>query len=382
MKKHMEEMIMIKILDEGILYRNPLPQLRVVHACFPVIQELSEQELLCVYRRGTAFESADGVIGKLRSTDGGKSWVEEGVVWDLSKDNKPYSYRSGNLTKLRDGTLLLLSSRWDRSDPDKPLYNPKTEGYLPAEVVLFRSLDNGRSWLAPQVVPLPEGIIGNHSGPILELSNGHLLLPFETWKDYDDLNPAEQRAMALFSNDDGKTWGNPTAVADGTIQGIFYWDQHIIALDNGHLFTMFWVHDAKADKDLQIHYAISKDEGCIWTRPKPTGINGQVSCPVEVGHGRLLLIYNLRYAERPGIMAVLSENGGKTWDFAHQVMLWDAQSQTNVGTASQARAIADMATFGFGKPDAHKLTNGDILISFWCTQACVTHIRWCRLRVK
>lgn len=373
---------MIKILDEGTLYRNPLPQLRVIHACFPVIQELSEQELLCVYRRGTAFESADGVIGKLRSTDGGKSWVEEGIVWDLSKDNKSYSYRSGNLTTLRDGTLLLLSSRWDRSDPDKPLYSLKTEGYLPAEVVLFRSADNGRSWSAPQMIPLPEGIIGNHSGPILELSNSHLLLPFETWKDYDVLNPANQRAMALFSNDDGKTWGNATVVADGTSQDIIYWDQRIIALSDGHLFAIFWTHDMKTDKDLPIHYAISKDEGRTWTKPESTEINGQVSCPVEIGDGRLLLVYNLRYAERPGIMTALSENRGKTWDITHQITVWDAQSRANVGAASQARAIADMSTFGFGKPDTQKLTNGDILVSFWCTQACVTHVRWCRLRVE
>lgn len=373
---------MMKILDEGILYCNSLPQLRVIHACFPVVQQLSKQELFCVYRRGTAFGSVDGVIGRLRSTDGGKSWVEEGVVWDLSKDNKPYSYRSGNLTTLRDGTLLLLSSRWDRSDPDKPLYSLKTEGYLPAEVVLFRSTDNGHSWSAPQMIPLPEGIIGNHSGPILELSNSHLLLPFETWKDYDDLNPANQRAMALFSNDNGKTWGNATVVADDTSQDIIYWDQRIIALSNGHLFATFWTHDMKTDKDLPIHYAISKDEGRTWTKPESTGINGQVSCPVEIGDGRLLLVYNLRYAERPGIMAVLSENGGKTWDLTHQITVWDAQGRANVGAVSQARAIADMSTFGFGKPDAQKLTNGDILVSFWCTQACVTHIRWCRLRVE
>lgn len=297
-------------------------------------------------------------------------------------DNKPYSYLAGGITTLRDGTLVLLGSRWDRSDPDKPWYNPKTEGYLPVEIVIFRSTDNGRSWSAPQVVPLPEGIIGNHAGRIEELSNGHLLLPVETWKDYDDLNPANQRTMALFSNDNGKTWGNPRTIADGVTQGIFYWDQLIIALNHGHLFATFWTHDMKTDKDLPIHYATSKDEGRTWTNPTSTGINGQVSCAVGIGNGRVLLVYNLRYAERPGIMAVLSENGGKTWDLTHQTTVWDAQGRANIGVASQERALADMVTFGFGKPDARKLINGDILVSFWCTEACVVHIRWCRLRVE
>ena len=81
-------------------------------------------------------------------------------------------------------------------------------------------------------------------------------------------------------------------------------------------------------------------------------------------------------------MAVLSENGGKTWDLTHQTTVWDAQGRANIGVASQERALADMVTFGFGKPDARKLINGDILVSFWCTEACVVHIRWCRLRVE
>jgi hypothetical protein len=117
-----KEMIMIKILDEDILYRNPLPQLRMVHTCHPVTQQLSKEELLCVYRRGTAFESADGVIGKLRSTDGGKTWdiTHQITVWDTQgranvettsqtraiADMSTFGFGKPDVQKLTSGDIL------------------------------------------------------------------------------------------------------------------------------------------------------------------------------------------------------------------------------------------------------------------------------------
>ena len=81
-------------------------------------------------------------------------------------------------------------------------------------------------------------------------------------------------------------------------------------------------------------------------------------------------------------MATLSEDGGKTWDLDNQVAIWDAYGEARVGVAAGGRELQQHVTIAFGKPDAQLLADGDILATFWCTQACVTHIRWCRLRVK
>jgi hypothetical protein len=260
---------MLTIIDEGILYRNPLPQLRPVHASFPFIRQLSEQEYLCVYRRGSAWESADGIIGKLRSTDGGRTWKEEGVVRENASDDKPYGYRGGALTCLSDGTLLLTSCRFDRTDPEKPIYNPVTEGYLPVDAALFRSSDSGRSWSSPQSVSLPDGEIGNPSGPVIELKDGRWLMPFETWKAYDDPNPPEQRTVGLFSDDKGKTWGNRTVIADGHAEGIVYWDSSIIVLDDSSLLAMLWTRNMKTDRDLPLHRTLFHDGGKHGAFPNP-----------------------------------------------------------------------------------------------------------------
>jgi hypothetical protein len=373
---------MIKILSEGVLFRNPYPDLRALHAYFPFIVELSEHEFLCTYRRGSAFASVDGLIGLLRSTDGGRTWVEEGVVWDGSKDERRYCYRTGPVTKLADGTLIIASCRFDRSDPDKPLYNPATEGYLPVDAALFRSRDGGRHWSAPQSVSLPGGEVGNPIGPIIELSDGCLMLTFETWKAYDDPRPPHQRTVAIFSHDQGKTWGEVTPVADGSSEGLVYWDSSITKLENDRLFALFWTRNLRSDQDLPIHYATSDDGGRTWSSPRSTGIEGHTTCPVYLGEERVLTVYTLRNVERPGIYAVLSEDEGKTWQFKDQVIIWDAAGQANVGLARSRRCLADMATYAFGKPQAIMTSNGDVLASFWCTQACVTHIRWCKLRVE
>lgn len=373
---------MIEIINSGILYRNPHPDFRPIHASFPVILPLFQGEMICVYRRGSAFSSVDGRIAQLRSLDGGITWAEEGLVWDGSKDGTNYCYRGAAPAMLTDGTVLMTCSRFDRSDPDKPVFSPETEGYLPCQVVVFRSRDGGHSWTPPQVVPLPEGMVANGSGPVIEVGGGRLLLPIETWKAYDDPNPPKQRAMALFSGDGGETWGEPTVVGDGVADGVYYWDQRIISLGGDRLFVIFWTHSLATDKDLSVHWATSEDGGRTWTKPQPTNIQGQVTCPVDLEGGRMAAVYNLRYADRPGVMATLSEDGGRTWDLDNQVAIWDAYGEARVGVAAGGRELQQHVTIAFGKPDAQLLADGDILATFWCTQACVTHIRWCRLRVS
>ncbi|MCE5249444.1 glycoside hydrolase [bacterium] len=372
---------MIHIVDQGILYRNPLPQLQPVHASFPFIIQISENEFLCTFRRGSAWESADGVICRLRSTDGGRTWIDEGVIWDGSGDDRPYSYRTGAMTRLSDGTLLMTSCRFDRSDPEKPIYNPLTEGYLPVDAALFRSTDGGRTWSLPQSVSLPEGEIGNPAGPVIELSDGRWLMPFETWKAYDDPHPARQRTVALFSGDRGKTWGDRTTIADGHEHGIVYWDSTIVPVEDGRLVSLLWTRNMKADKDLALHRTISDNNGATWSAPEPVGVMGHTTALVNIGGGCLCMLYSLRAAEQPGIMVILSENEGKTWYCSTQVMIWDARGQSHVGTAARDRCLADMATYAFGKPQAILTSDDDILAGFWCTVACVTHIRWCRLRI-
>ncbi len=371
---------MIKIIDSGIIYKNPQPDLKPIQAYFPFIEQLGKKELICIYSQGSAFGSVDRVLIKSRSLDGGKTWINDGLIWDTKNDNKKYSYNIGCITKLKDDSLVIVSTRWDRSDPDKPFYNPITEGYLPSEIILFWSFDNGYTWTSPQIVSLPNGLIGNNSGCIVELDDGNLLLPFETWKSYEDSSLAKQKALALLSKDYGKTWNELITVADGEVDGLYYWDERIIKSGINKLTAVFWTHDIKNDKDLKVHISFSEDNGKTWSKPKPTNLNGAVTYPVKLNDGRLLSVYSLRYGGLPGIYAALSYDEGNTWDLENQVILWDARGQSNIGSI-KSKEISTMMGYAFGMPSVKLLDNGKLIACFWCTDSCITHVRWCKLSI-
>src|SRR5689334_6397678 len=91
----------LKTVDEGVLYRNPNPGHWAVCAYLANILPLTETELLCFYRLGQAFYSYDGRIARLRSTDGGKSWAQEGLIRDPRQDATPFSYSAPHAIRLK-----------------------------------------------------------------------------------------------------------------------------------------------------------------------------------------------------------------------------------------------------------------------------------------
>ncbi len=372
----------MKIVDRGILYRNPRPEKESIHAYFADTVQLSASEFISTYWRTPESLSAEGRLMQSRSTDSGQTWQDEGLVYDLSGDDRLFSYRGHHLLRLSDGTLLLTANRWDRSDPEKPYYNPKTEGYLPCDITLFRSTDLGHTWSGPQVVPLPDAVIGNMSGPTIELPDGSLLLPCETWKSWDDPSPAPLRTFALFSRDGGATWGEMTSVADGMEEGIYYGDQRIINLDDARLLAVFWTHNFVENKDLPIHISYSENNGRTWSDPISTAIPGQVCGPVNVGGGRVFLAYNLRFGDRPGIVGIISNDNGASWNFDSQVMIWDPLARRDAANVSEDKTIASSLTdFTFGKPNTIRLMDGCIMVSFWSTVDGVTDVRWAKLEL-
>ena len=101
----------LDLVQEGILYCNPHPSRQAVCATSPNVVPLSDRELLCICRVGQALFSDDGKLAQLRSFDGGVTWVEDGLVRDPGDDSAPYTYSAPHASRLRNGTLLLVSQR-------------------------------------------------------------------------------------------------------------------------------------------------------------------------------------------------------------------------------------------------------------------------------
>lgn len=380
-----EIMNMIEIRDTGVIFQNPLPGVQPLQARMPGLCKLSEKEIMCVYMRGSAPLSLDSVYGVARSRDGGKSWYDEGVLWNRKNDHRAYSYGYGYPIRMADGEILFPGYRWDRSnsDSDFNVYNPKTLGAVPLDALLFRSRDGGRTWTAPQIIPPPDGItMANPTGRVLVLKNGDLLLPMETWKAWSDTGPIRQQSLIMFSSDGGKSWNRHVTVAMDPKHRILYWNGMFSRLESGRILVMYWTKDSKTENDLTIQATYSEDEGATWAPLYDTGIIGQMGCTIDVGKGRVLAVYNRRDEEKPGIWMVISKDGGKRWPRAGHTLLWDARGRNILGSTDEtnrSRSIYDEGLMAFGKPDVVHIAGNIFFAGFWCTSNFVMHLRYARL---
>lgn len=374
----------LRILDRGILYINPDPAHFHVFASHPHPLQLSAREFICTYQRGAGLYGADLNVALFRSQDGGATWQDAGLLYDKSDDDRPYSYHDGFLSRTSEGRLVVLTFRADRSDPQQTMFS-ETGGLISSQPVLLFSEDAGHTWTRPLPISLPDGVVATPANPVVELNEGTWMATFDQWHDYEDSSPYQPRMLALFSDDQGRSWENLTVIADGEPEGKGYWHGTTLRLSDGRLFTMFWAADmtdsSRGPQDLPIHYALADGTGRHWERPRPTNLPGQTNWVTELPDGRLGAIYTLRESPHPGFMAVLSGDGGATWDLENQIRLWDATGWTNLGISSPNKYPRSHDTIAFGAPTIMTTENGDLYASWWCTYASLTHLRWARLGV-
>lgn len=94
----------------------------------------------------------------------------------------------------------------------------------------------------------------------------------------------------------------------------------------------------------------SDDSGKTWTEPRDTGLYGFPSFLMELKDGRIFWIRG--YRRKPyGLRAVLSENGGKTWDAENEIVLRN-----------------DGGTSDLGYPSAAEFEDGRVLVVYWFNQ--------------
>ena len=377
-------MARLKMKDSGIMYINPNPAYGHVFASHPHPHQLPNGEFVSTYMRGGGLYAPDLNVGLLRSTDNGVTWADEGPLYDKSDDDRPYSYHSGFLSRMSDGTLVTLSFRTDRSDPDQPMFST-SGGLVEVESVLFFSQDDGHTWSSPRSLGLPEGMIATASTPIIELADGSWFVLYDRWHGYDDPGPYRPQMLGFYSRDRGESWGEEVIVADVSAEGKGFWHGKAIRLSDDRLYTMFWTGDmTRPDQgpiNLPLHCSIGDPTGRTWTPPESIGIPGQTNWPAELSDGTIGAIYTAREAEQPGFVVVLSEDGGKTWDLDNQVLVWDVSGWTHIGIPIADRYPRSHDTIAFGAPALTTTLDGDLYAAWWCTLNSVTHVRWARLGI-
>ncbi|MEW5977469.1 MAG: sialidase family protein [Acidobacteriota bacterium] len=269
----------------------------------------------------------------VRSTDGGATWSP---FPEVVGDYRYYGRDNPGIAELSDGKVL-VNAYW-------PLYAPvaqverrtdarffRTQPFPWARAtgrgrtLVFHSTDQGKTWLEPVHVDVSPFRSGWQTRPVVELSNGTLLLPCYE-EEYGPPPSGEGMTFSAFlmrSKDRGLTWREPTLIAGHGEVG--FNEPAIVSLPSGKLTALLRTAPVGV-----LYQSDSEDEGHTWSKARKTPMWGYPSDLRVLQDGRLLATYGHR---RPpfGIRACLSRDEGKTWDIAKEIVLRDDFKNDDLG---------------------------------------------------
>jgi len=297
----------------------------------------------------------------------------------------PGSLAAGEIVEAEPGRLLLFATWFDRSDPNRPLFDPVTEGVLHSQQLVAVSNDQGETWSDWEIVPTA-GLTGcATTGPVVQWPDGMIAHAFESFKEYDDPRPGRHAAWVLASRDGGRSFSEPILVAQHPEHKVYYWDQRLCPTkNNGELVALFWTHDLEHKKDLTVHMRRAKIGGQATQRTAitDTRIPGQIAAPLLLDDGRLLAF--VVYRGRPGTMKLwVSPDGGLTWPErdALTVHTHDERAALSQGldNIDFKQYWEDMGKWSFGHPAIRPLGNGQVLLAWYAGTPNCMSIHWARV---
>lgn len=364
---------MIECIETGLVYRNPEPHLRAVHAWHPSIVRLPNGELLAAFDLGQGAESLDYRTYLARSRDEGRTWTVPTSLVDVTTDRRStHTFRIG---RTPDGSLVAFGARFYRDDPTVGLVNHQNLGYVPMDLLLLSSEDSGLSWKHKPIQPPLVGPSFEICHTILGLSDGRWLAPTSTWRGWNGDEPNGMQAIALVSHDRGATWPEYLSVMNDSANGVIQWEQSIVELLDGRLLAVAWSFREADSQTLPTSYTIASD-GRTFSKPRPTGFLGQTAKLICLRDGRILCVY--RRHDRPGLWANLSRIEGDNWVNIAEAPLWQGAVSGMSGVQTPGE---ELSALKFGFPSLIQLPDETVFVVFWCNEQCIHNIRWLRINV-
>jgi sialidase-1 len=162
----------------------------------------------------------------------------------------------------------------------------------------------------------------------IELSDGRIAYALA-----EHFPPYNKHIYLVTSRDVGRTWDSPTLIAKSREQApekIGSWNEpHIAEVAPGELYCIL--------RDRINHEYLwgcrSSDGGKTWSDPEPTPMYGHPGHLLVLRDGRLLCTYGRRKSPWGtfGVRACLSDDGGRTWDIAREIIIRDDFPNANLG---------------------------------------------------
>jgi hypothetical protein len=287
---------------------------------FPVAQRLRDGSIGVVLRGGAPHVGLGGRLDYVFSRDEGRTWSPPVTIVDSGIDD-----RNPAFGQAADGALVV--GYWHTTDYDeKGRYDPRLN--RPVETRVTRSPDGGRRWSPPERLPLAGLEWGSPYGKIVALPDGTLLMAI-----YGDrasspgestVSPGSNQESHLYrSRDGGRTWGDVSCIAAGG-----YNETALLRMPDGRLLAA--VRGIGGDTSV----CASTDGGDTWSRPRRLlPENHHPADLLHLGGERVLFAFGYRLPGF-GVRAIVSEDGGRTFDPARAVILADDAIDTDCGYPS------------------------------------------------
>ena len=243
--------------------------------------------------------------------DGAHPFIKQSTVYK-AKDDRYFSHRIPALLVTSKGTLLAFCEARSGSASDS----------TPTDLVLRRSLDNGKTWTAAQVVAHFPGFTVGNPTPVEDRKTGVIWLLMTanpagvTEKEIDEASPKGARTVWItHSSDDGLHWAGAREITASTKKPNWTWyatgPGNGIQLTDGRL-VIPCDHKVARTHAFYSHVIYSDDDGKTWKIGGSAGPETNESAIVQLADSSLLL--NMRsYAGKRQRAIALSHDGGLTW---------------------------------------------------------------------
>lgn len=320
---------------DQIIYKNPYG-----YAAWPDIKILQNGDWVIAFCEAMArpylvHRDPSFLNMLIRSTDQGQTWDQFPQVVGGYEN---YGMDDPGLVQLANGDLLYNTFRFryvsrDTADrlgqySDWIHHEIYPWAYKHEDTVVLRSIDSGHTWCSSVVVDVRPFHAGCTLRPILELTDGTLLLPC-----YDEIQKPCP-SFVVRSVDKGASWSGATAIAhDDVLQ---FYEPALVQSRSGKLIAMLRTH---AEGGYYLYQCDSHDVGRTWTPPVRTPMYGLPAHLLALRDGRVLCVYGRRFAPF-GIRACLSADEGQTWDIDNELVLRDEFPNGDLGYPTSAQ-LAD-----------------------------------------
>lgn len=366
---------MIKVISHSLVYRNPAPHLRSVHAWHPSLVHLGGQRWVCSFDLAQAPEAHDYRTHVSHSDDDGATWSAP-VPLVLPEDHP--GAVSLRISRLSDGRIVGFGALMDVRPADQGIFNPANFGYTAMRLGFAESLDDGRTWAPPRPLDLPlTGTAFETCHPIRELADGRLLAPTCTLRTWEGSAPYGMKAVAFVSYDGGAAWPEWLDVRDDSAQDLTNWEQSIVELSGGRLVGATWRYSVD-DGTTAPTELIAAADGRTFVSGGPTGFFAQTTKLLALPDDRVLALY--RRHDQPGLWASLAQVDAATprWETLETVKIWDGASS---GMASGVEQTKQLSELRFGYPSPALRPDGDVEVAYWRRVEEINEVTLVRLHI-